>query len=454
MISSTLFNYQRVKPLFLTFSLLIVFSFEASENSYSTLPLDDYTKVQFPGCYENSDIDIDKYSLDKFGTSSSNSTKKENIELRGHLKTLGKNHGKILDLIKKEDHLEVLELVDESIKLIRSSKIFDLDFLTRFKDNERAGMTLQGFNIDGLSAGQYAAAVIPFLGYESAEKAGMDTRSQRELLEISFEHSRWIFLNRGCSSYLKNYLNKKTLKKRVRPRSICRLVNPVEASVSEKLFYMNYAMGDFSNALSVGSLSLTNLTYGKLNKGQNRPSAQISRANILIRLADLSERTQNFCFAYKGYERSVGLAKLLDLKPEIINSWEAGMLRTSNFQGMKEDSWSPMYGNLVQDPSDLYMPIHQVPPVYPRRALQKEIEGCVMMQFTVTKDGSTKDPEVLWSQPPGVFDRAALKSARQYRYSPQIKEGLPIEVPNVKTIAVFKIQSSEKDMYYNPPGCE
>ena len=70
-------------------------------------------------------------------------------------------------------------------------------------------MTLEGFNIDGLSAGQYAAAVIPFLGYESAEQAGMDMRSQRELLEISFEHSRWIFLNRGCSSYLKNYLNKK-----------------------------------------------------------------------------------------------------------------------------------------------------------------------------------------------------------------------------------------------------
>ncbi len=136
----------------------------------------------------------------------------------------------------------------------------------------------------------------------------------------------------------------------MRPRSICRLVNPVEAAVSEKLFYMNYEMGDFSNALSVGSLSLTNFTYGRLNKSQNRPSAQISRANILIRLADLSERTQNFCFAYKGYERSVGLAKLLDLKPEIINSWEAGMLRTSNFQGMKEDSWSPKVWQLGTRP--------------------------------------------------------------------------------------------------------
>ncbi len=54
----------------------------------------------------------------------------------------------------------------------------------------------------------------------------------------------------------------------MRPRSICGLVNPVEAAVSEKLFYMNYAMGDFSNALSVASLSLTNLTYGKLTKAK------------------------------------------------------------------------------------------------------------------------------------------------------------------------------------------
>ena len=46
-----------------------------------------------------------------------------------------------------------------------------------------------------------------------------------------------------------------------------------------------------------------------------------------------------------------------------------------------------------------YVPIFQVPPVYPRRALEREIEGCVMLQFTVTKVGSTKDPEVLWSHP-------------------------------------------------------
>jgi TonB family protein len=282
----------------------------------------------------------------------------------------------------------------------------------------------------------------------------MDLKGQRELLDLSFKYSRWIFLNRGCSQYLKNYLIKESSEGRVNARNICKLVNPVEASVAGKLFLMDYEMGNFSDALLIGSLSLTDLTYKRLNRNKNRISDQISRLNILIRLADLSERTQNFCFAYKGYERSVSLAKLINLKPEIIKSWEDGMLRTSSFQGIKEDSWSPRYGNLAHLLSEGYVPKFQVPPVYPRRALAKEIEGCVMLQFTVKEDGTTKDPEVLWSVPSKIFDRSAMNSALRYRYVPQMEEGQPVEVSNVKTVVVFKIQSPGKDMYYTPPGCD
>jgi TonB family protein len=456
MINKTLTEHLRFSPFFLIFLLLLAFNFEASSNSYNSLSV-DFGKVQFPGCFENSDVNTDDYSSDKFGTSTKTSTKDENKELRKNLNTLGKNHAKILDLIKTEDHLEILELVNNSIDVIDSSKIFDLDFLTRFKNNEKAAMSFEGLNIDGLTAGQYAASVIPFLGYESAVKTGMDLKGQRELLDLSFKYSRWIFLNRGCSHYLKNYLNKEEASEgriRINARSVCRLVNPVEASVAGKLFLMDYEMSNFNDALLIGSLSLTDLTYRRLNRNKNRISDQISRLNILIRLADLSERTQNFCFAYKGYERSVSLAKLINLKPEIIKSWEDGMLRTSSFQGNKEDSWSPRYGNLTNSSSGGYVPIFQVPPVYPRRALEREIEGCVMLQFTVTKAGSTRDPEVLWSQPSGIFDKQAMRSALKYKYKPQIRDGQAVEVPRVKTIVVFKIESPGKDMYYTPPGCD
>jgi protein TonB len=100
-----------------------------------------------------------------------------------------------------------------------------------------------------------------------------------------------------------------------------------------------------------------------------------------------------------------------------------------------------------------YVPIFQVPPVYPRRALERGIEGCVMLKFTVTKVGSTKEPEVEWSVPPGIFDRAAMRSALKYKYKPQIRDGEAVEVPNVRTIIVFKIEDPSKPADYVPEGC-
>jgi len=100
-----------------------------------------------------------------------------------------------------------------------------------------------------------------------------------------------------------------------------------------------------------------------------------------------------------------------------------------------------------------YVPIFQVPPVYPRRALERGIEGCVMLKFTVTKVGSTRDPSVEWAVPPGIFDRAAMRSALKYKYKPQIRDGEAIEVPNVRTVVIFKIEDAGKSMDYVPEGC-
>ena len=101
-----------------------------------------------------------------------------------------------------------------------------------------------------------------------------------------------------------------------------------------------------------------------------------------------------------------------------------------------------------------YVPIFQVPPVYPRRALERCIEGCVMLKFTVTKVGSTRDPSVEWAVPPGIFDRAAMRSALKYKYKPQIRDGEAIEVPNVRTVVIFKIEDANKPVDYVPEGCD
>lgn len=73
-------------------------------------------------------------------------------------------------------------------------------------------------------------------------------------------------------------------------------------------------------------------------------------------------------------------------------------------------------------------PLVRIPPEYPVLALQNEIEGYVILRFTVTETGSVADPEVLRSDPPRIFDRAARRAILRWKYQPQIVDGKPTSV--------------------------
>lgn len=86
-----------------------------------------------------------------------------------------------------------------------------------------------------------------------------------------------------------------------------------------------------------------------------------------------------------------------------------------------------------------YLPIVRVAPVYPARALSRGIEGYVDMGFTVTATGTVRDPIVLFSTS-SLFDRAAERAVLKFKYKPRVVDGVPIDVPNVKTRITFKIE--------------
>lgn len=92
-------------------------------------------------------------------------------------------------------------------------------------------------------------------------------------------------------------------------------------------------------------------------------------------------------------------------------------------------------------PSDgEYLPIVKVQPQYPRRALSRGIEGYVIVEFTVTKNGRTRDIRVVEAKPQGVFDRAAVQAAAKFKYKPRVVDGQAIEVPGVQNQITFKIE--------------
>lgn len=87
-----------------------------------------------------------------------------------------------------------------------------------------------------------------------------------------------------------------------------------------------------------------------------------------------------------------------------------------------------------------YRALFRPEPAYPPRALARGIEGYVVLEFTVTAAGTTRDLRVLEASPTDVFDAAALAAARAFRYQPRIQAGAAVDVPGVRGRIRFQIR--------------
>jgi TonB family protein len=64
-----------------------------------------------------------------------------------------------------------------------------------------------------------------------------------------------------------------------------------------------------------------------------------------------------------------------------------------------------------------------VNPVYPEAARKRGVEGWVELAFTVMPNGVVNDVEVRNASPANVFDDAAVRAIRQWRFKPVERNG-------------------------------
>jgi protein TonB len=86
-----------------------------------------------------------------------------------------------------------------------------------------------------------------------------------------------------------------------------------------------------------------------------------------------------------------------------------------------------------------YLPIVKVAPVYPSRALSRGLEGYVIVEFTVTRQGTVRDASVVESTST-LFERAAVDAALKFKYKPRVIDGEAVEVPGVRNKITFEIE--------------
>ena len=71
--------------------------------------------------------------------------------------------------------------------------------------------------------------------------------------------------------------------------------------------------------------------------------------------------------------------------------------------------------------------VHQVAPVYPESARRNYVQGTVVLQAIIGKDGRIKDLKPM-SAPSKELEQAAIGAVQQWRYQPYILKGQPLEV--------------------------
>ena len=81
-------------------------------------------------------------------------------------------------------------------------------------------------------------------------------------------------------------------------------------------------------------------------------------------------------------------------------------------------------------------PADRPPLVYPDSA--RRAEGSVLLRFTIGADGHVQAPQVVRSEPPFVFDEAALQGVSRWIYHPRLHDGQAVAQPGQSVQITFR----------------
>ncbi len=84
-------------------------------------------------------------------------------------------------------------------------------------------------------------------------------------------------------------------------------------------------------------------------------------------------------------------------------------------------------------------PFIRIPPQYPQTALSRGIEGYVDVIFDVTELGTTDNIRIIAYEPSSVFNNAVLKAIKNWKYKPNVVDGVPVRTPDVRDRVRFNM---------------
>lgn len=146
----------------------------------------------------------------------------------------------------------------------------------------------------------------------------------------------------------------------------------------------------------------------------NRPEVEeLSRA-LSTRLLNSGKQAM----AAKAYDRS---AQLLAASREVGARYNEAPIAQAELELAAAREQGAQQSNIVS--AAALKRLRMVNPVYPESARKRGVEGWVELAFTVTPNGTVEDVEVRNASPAEIFDDAATRAIRQWRFEPVERNG-------------------------------
>jgi protein TonB len=93
---------------------------------------------------------------------------------------------------------------------------------------------------------------------------------------------------------------------------------------------------------------------------------------------------------------------------------------------------SSLQPSSVPEETSLALLIHKVDPAYPEQALTQHLEGPVVLQAWIARDGTVRDLKLVKGY--FVLGKAAFDAVRQWRFKPYSPNGRAIDFQTLVTV--------------------
>lgn len=222
------------------------------------------------------------------------------------------------------------------------------------------------------------------------------------------------------------------------------MVARIDAALKDEILIppaLNNAYALVSEALKANSVSTVNIT----------PRVK-SLSKRLLRLAQTSLEQDDF----EMLDKLGGLVEKLSVNPTELASLNEQVKQRKEALIAAEEAKlaaemgagndTKVEGDTTQ--TDLDLPkitpakiIKRDPPRYPSRALSRDIEGWVAIEFRVNAKGEPFNIQVASAEPEGMFEKSAMRAVKKWRFTPALNEtsGLPVESAPISTKLQFKL---------------